>query len=343
MSSQKIIGIVGATGVVGQTAIDLLRTEDFKFEIAKLKLYASKKSSGKLVSFNGLNVLIEVPTLKSLEECDAVLFASEASVSEKFIPELSKKGIYCIDKSSAFRMDATVPLMVPEVNENIFKQDSNLNSYIIASPNCVAIPLSVVADVVNKAFNLQKMIVSTYQSVSGTGSAAIDVLLQESKDFFTKHDLTSQKSSVYPKSIAFNVIPFIESLDEEGHTGEEVKIREETKKILHNSQLKIDVTSVRVPSLVGHAMSVVFETKNSFDAEALTAALKKVKGIQVAKPNEYMTPREVHGKNKIFVSRIRKSDVFQNGFTLWIACDNLRKGAALNALQIIETVLTKKQ
>lgn len=333
----KTIGIVGVTGLVGKTALDLLQTETFKFSVEKLKLYASKNSVGKVMAFNGNNIAIETPTLDSLSECDAILFASDSSVSKKFIPQLAQKGIFCVDKSSAFRMDPSVPLIVPEINLSKIKQVDGSLSRIIASPNCVAIPLTSVANIVHQMFDLQKMVVSTYQSVSGTGKAAIDVLIKESKDFFTTPDLTSKRSDVYPKSIAYNVIPFIESLDDDGHTAEEIKIRQESKKILHSS-LDVDVTSVRVPTFVGHAMSVVCKTKKPFSKAVFTEALKNAKVIKLTKEKDFITPREVQGKNAIYVSRIRKSEVFDNGLSFWVACDNLRKGAALNALQIIETL-----
>lgn len=340
MKPKKVIGIVGATGMVGQTALELLAMCTFKFDVKTVKLFASKASVGKTINFNGQKITIETPNLTSLLECDAVLFASDADVSRQFIPQLAEKGIFCVDKSSAFRM-ADVPLVVPEVNFAQLSSSHVTSTQIVASPNCVVIPLAVVTNLVAKTFGLKRMIVSTYQSVSGTGRAAIDVLIKESKDFLNAQDLTPDKSSVYPKAIAFNVFPFIESLTNDGDTGEEVKIISEMQKILNMPTLPIDVTSVRVPTFVGHAMSVSYETDKQFDKTNFVELLKKEKAIKLTKESDFITPREVQGKDEIFVSRIRPSHAFKNGVSLWIAADNLRKGAALNALQIMEFLLTR--
>jgi len=342
MKKQLTLGIVGATGVVGQSVLELLKTHKFKFSIKQLKLYASQNSIGKVIQFYDQSITLESPNIASLAKCDVVIFASDAAISRKFIPDLAKKNIVCIDKSSAFRSDPQVPLVVPEVNGSILFTNNNISSYIVASPNCIVIPLAIVANVVKDILGLKTLIVSTYQSVSGTGSGAVDILLKESKEFLNAQDLTCAKSVVYPKSIAFNVIPFVESLDKEGHTGEEKKIKDETKKVLGDSFLSLDVTSVRVPTFVGHAMSVVCETKTKYEKEKILAALKQQKAIKVSTPTNFMTPREVHGKNEVFVSRIRASEAFSGGLSFWIACDNLRKGAALNALQIVEYILTKR-
>lgn len=340
MKSAKTIGIVGVTGVVGQTALELLETYDFKFKIQTLKLFASKASIGKVIVFQGKKIVLEAPNFESLLECDAVLFASDASVARKFIPTLASKGVFCVDKSSEFRTDPNVPLIVPEVNASAMEHKGTFTK-IIASPNCVVIPLTVVANLVEKEFQLKRMILSTYQSVSGSGKAGIDILIKETKEFLNAQDLACKKSDVYPKSIAFNVFPFVESLSAEGDTGEELKIIGETQKILNNSKLPIDVTTVRVPTFSGHAISATFETVKKFDKKHFIEILKKEKSIKLTKESDFISPREVQGTNEVFVSRIRESHAFQNGCSLWIAADNSRKGAALNALQIIEILLTR--
>lgn len=342
MKTKKNIGIVGATGLVGQTAIDLLDQKAFKFEVETLKLYASTDSVGKIINFNGKKIKIEEPNLESLKECDAILFASNSNISKQFIPDLANHGVFCVDKSSAFRMEPNIPLVVPEVNLTaVDPHKTGEYANIIASPNCVVIPLVVVSHLVSKFFGLKRMIVSTYQSVSGSGRAAIDVLMKETKEFLNAQDLTCTKSTVYPKSIAFNVFPFVESLSKDGHTGEEIKIVSEMQKILQMPELPIDVTSVRVPTFVGHAMSATFETEKPFDKNLFITALKKEKAIKLIDDPDFITPREVQGTAHVFVSRVRTSQGFQNGVSLWIAADNLRKGAALNGLQIIETLLTR--
>lgn len=339
---EKTIGIVGATGLVGQTAIDLLIQKKFKFDVGKLKLYASEESAGKIIDFNGHKIKIEEPNLNSLKECDAILFASNSNISKQLIPDLATHGVFCVDKSSAFRMEPNVPLIVPEVNiDQIDPQGTGEYVNIVASPNCVVIPLVVVSHFVSKFFGLKRIIVSTYQSVSGSGRAAIDVLMKETKEFLNAQDLTCTKSNVYPKSIAFNVFPFVESLSKDGHTGEEIKIVSEMQKILQRPDLPLDVTSVRVPTFVGHAMSATFETDRPFDKNIFKDGLKNTNAIKILTDHDFMTPREVQGTDDIFVSRVRPSTGFQNGVSLWIAADNLRKGAALNGLQIIESLLTR--
>lgn len=342
MKTKKTLGIVGATGLVGQTAVDLLLQKKFKFEVETLKLYASESSVGKVIDFEGKKVKIEAPNLPSLKECDAVLFASNSTLSKTLIPELSNHGVFCVDKSSAFRMDPNVPLVVPEVNLGaIDPHGTGEYATIVSSPNCVVIPLVVTTHLVSKLFGLKRIIISTYQSVSGSGRAAIDILVKETKEFLTAQDLTCKESDVYPKSIAFNVFPFVESLSKDGHTGEEIKIVSEMRKILQMPELPLDVTSVRVPTFVGHAMSATFETEKQFDKMYFINELKKEKSVKISKDTDFFTPREVQGTDEIFLSRIRSSQGFQNGVSLWIAADNLRKGAALNGLQIIESLLTR--
>ena len=355
MTKKEITLGVGVTGVVGQTALDLLNVLDFDFVIKDLKLFASKSSAGKIVTVLNKKYTIEETNLNSLEKCHAVLFATDSSISKEYIPVLANKGILCVDKSSAFRNDPKVPLVIPEVNKHALFSEKNdkIKSYIVASANCVTTPLTVVASPLHKKFHLEKMILATYQSVSGSGKNGLDTLNEETKNFFKNENLKQQPSTTYPKTIAFNVFPFVENLDEQGQTGEESKIIQECKKILEHSTLLTEATSVRVPTFVGHCIAVTFSFKNKFNLDDITQILTNSPGIEVVDVHKntttdedglnpeiefFATARDVQGTNSVFVSRIRKTDVFENGLSLWIACDNLRKGAALNALQIVNCV-----
>jgi aspartate-semialdehyde dehydrogenase len=350
------IGIVGATGAVGQTAIDILENESAFFEIEALRLFASRSSVGKRQSFRkgGLDVSLEVEdtTLESLLSCDVVMFATDSFVALKFVPELAKAGVLCIDKSSAYREDPLVPLVVPEVNAHALLESSLMDFPVVANPNCCATPLAVALGPLHKAFGLKRVIVSTYQSVSGTGKPGMEVLREESKSFFSLQDLSPTPSQVYPKAIAFNVIPFVASLSKEGHTEEETKIILETRKILGLPSLPMGVTSVRVPTFVGHAESVTIEfSSTEFTVAKAKSILSDSPGIclvdewtkatddddELGDVLSYPTPRDVQGKDPVYVGRVRHADVFDFGLSLWICADNLRKGAALNSIQILES------
>lgn len=340
------IGIVGATGVVGQTALDLLADEFSGFKVTKLKLYASRSSAGKIIAFRNSKVTVEEPNLQSMLECHAILFATDASISNEFIPKLAEHGILCVDKSSAFRAHPSVPLVVPEVNGNLLTKEKLSHFPVVASPNCCTIPLVMVLKPLQEKFGLQRAIISTYQSVSGAGKPAIEVLTDEAKNFFINHDLTCGKSDIFPKSIAFNVMPFVAGILENGDTDEELKIIAETRKILNSPSLPLAATSVRVPTFVGHGESVTLEFSTKVTAIQIKETLSQFSGIcvideksalneELSNYGTFVTPREAHGKDEVFVSRVRTTEVFPNGISLWIVCDNLRKGAALNAIQII--------
>ncbi|APJ04122.1 aspartate-semialdehyde dehydrogenase [Silvanigrella aquatica] len=342
------IGIVGATGVVGQTALDLLADEFTDFKVKKLKLYASRASAGKMVTFCNSKITIEEPNLPSMLECNAILFATEASISTEFIPKLAEHGVLCIDKSSAFRAHPSVPLVVPEVNGHLLNPNELKKFPVVASPNCCTIPLVMVLKPLQDKFGLERVILSTYQSVSGAGKPAIDVLTEETKNFFVNQDLTCGKSEIFPKSIAFNVMPYVAGILDNGDTDEESKIISESRKILNSPKLPLAATSVRVPTFVGHGESVTLELSSKVTASQIKETLSEFPGIQIideksAKDEDlgtyglFVTPRETHGKDDVFVSRIRNTDVFQNGISLWIVSDNLRKGAALNAIQVINS------
>ena len=348
----KTLGIVGATGVVGQTLIEIIEHSENLFD--KIKLYASKSSAGKVVTLHKTKITIEETNLNSLLECTVVVFATDSSISQEFIPKLAEKGIFCVDKSSAFRADSRVPLVVPEVNGALILKENFKLFPVVSSPNCCTIPLVMVLKALDDVFSIQKTIVSTYQSVSGAGKPGVDILTQETKHFFNAHDLSCQKSTIFPKSIAFNVMPFVASILDNGDTDEESKIMFETKKVLNKPNFAIAATSVRVPTFVGHGESVTLQLGKHFDVIEVIETLTKFPGLRVVDEKkreqtfitpkddednlfeDFVTPREAHGRDEVFISRIRKCEVFENGLSLWIVSDNLRKGAALNAWQIIQ-------
>lgn len=355
------IGIVGATGVVGQTALDVLADTFKGFSVKKIRVFASRSSIGKKLPFATKQLTIEETTLESLAACDAVLFASDAEVSKQYIPQLASLGVLCVDKSSAYREHPEVPLVVPEVNAHRLAPDALVGFPVVANPNCCATPLVVALKPLHAAFGIKRVIVSTYQSVSGAGKPGMEVLDEEARAFFMSEDLGDKPSPVFPKQIAFNVMPFVASILPSGDTDEEAKIIAETRKILELPDLKIAATSVRVPTFVGHAESVSVELSTQVTVAQVRALLTGAPGIEfideyklkanVQNNDEvdddidddtesvtlFATPRDVQGKDPVFVSRVRGTTVFDGcGISLWICADNLRKGAALNAIQIID-------
>lgn len=346
------LGIVGATGVVGQTALDILADGQLSFPLKSVRVFASPASVGKRLSLGSQNLVVEATEADALAQCDAVLFASESDISKRFIPALVERGILCVDKSSAFRDDPAVPLVVPEVNGALLKKDAISKKTLVANPNCCTTPLVMVLDVIRKNFGLKRVIVSTYQSVSGAGKPGLEVLEEESRQFFQVQDLSVKSSRAFPKSIAFNVMPFVAKILPNGDTDEESKIIFETRKILALPDLPVEATSVRVPTFVGHAESVTVETDRPVDVALLEKLLAAAEGIAVvanenpapaADPESapdvafFPTPREVQGRDEVLVGRVRTAKVFANGVSLWMVSDNLRKGAALNALQVVES------
>ncbi|MEN9530747.1 MAG: hypothetical protein RI932_2620 [Pseudomonadota bacterium] len=348
------LGIVGATGVVGQTALDILGDGSLELQVKEVRAFASSASVGKRLSWGSRPVTVEATELDSLLQCDAVLFASEAEISKRFIPELTARGVLCVDKSSAFREDTAVPLVVPEVNGKLLKSAELKKRPLVANPNCCTTPLVMVLDVLRREFGLKRVIVSTYQSVSGAGKPGLEVLEEEARQFFTAQDLSVKASRAFPKSIAFNVMPFVAKILPNGDTDEEQKIIFETRKILDLPELPVEATSVRVPTFVGHAESVTVETEKPVDLSKLETLIASSKGMMCI-PNVnpgtssagtdsedtpdvafFPTPRESQGRDEVLVGRLRTAKVFAHGVSLWLVSDNLRKGAALNALQVVE-------
>jgi len=335
------VAVMGATGAVGQQIIKTL--EKRNFPISKLTLLSSARSAGKEILFNNKVITVEEAVPESFEGVDIALFSAGGSISEKFAPEAVKRGAIVIDNTSAFRMNPEVPLVVPEVNEDALLGHNG----IIANPNCSTIQMVAALEPIKEAFGLNKVVVSTYQAVSGAGSAAINELNEQTNAILNNEEL---KPAVLPVSsmdkhyqIAFNVIPQIDKFTENGFTFEEMKMINETKKIMGMPELKVAATCVRLPVETGHSESVYIElgTKD-IQVEDIKHILSNARGITLQDEPEaqlYPMPAMAVGKDDVFVGRIRKDLDEETGFHMWIVSDNLLKGAALNTIQIAESLI----
>jgi aspartate-semialdehyde dehydrogenase len=327
------VAVVGATGNVGRELLNILAERQFPLdEIAAL---ASSRSTGDTIDFGETG---ETLTVKNLEHFDfsgwdMALFAAGSAVSKIHAPRAAEAGCTVIDNSSLFRMDPDVPLIVPEVNSDAIAGYARKN--IIANPNCSTAQLVVALKPLHDAATIRRVVVATYQSVSGTGKAAMDELFEQSRNIFVGDPTEPQ---VYPKQIAFNVIPHAGDFLEDGSTTEEWKMVVETKKIL-DPAIKVSATCVRVPVFVGHSEAVNIEFENEISADEARSILREAPGVIVVDKREaggYVTPVECVGDFATYVSRIREDSTVENGLSLWVVSDNLRKGAALNAVQIAE-------
>ncbi len=324
------VAIVGATGAVGQELISILEERNFKLD--SLKLLASKRSAGKKVKFRGENLTIEELTHDSFQGIDIVFSSAGAAISQEFLPSAVKAGAVCIDNTSFYRMDPNVPLVVPEVNP----EDIKLHHGIIANPNCTTIMMVVVLNPIEKISHIKKIHISSYQSASGAGAVAMEELKQQYKDILETGSTTHV--SKFPHQLAYNVIPQIDKMTENDYTKEEMKMFNETRKIMH-SDVRTSATCVRVSSLRSHSESVWFETERPVSVEEIRNALKNAPGVTLKDdPQNYVYPMplESAGKDNVFVGRIRKDLADDNSNTLWLTGDQIRKGAALNAVQIGE-------
>lgn len=334
---QYVVAVVGATGAVGNEMIAILEQRNFPAE--KLRLFASERSIGKALDFHGKPISIELLAEDVFEGIDIALFSAGGDRSRQFAPAAAKAGCVVIDNSSAFRMDPQVPLVVPEVNP----MDIMSHRGIIANPNCSTIQMVVVLKPIHDAATIKRVVVTTFQSVSGTGKKAMDELMQQTTDL-----LNSKKTNpvVYPHQIAFNCLPHIDQFLDGGYTKEEIKMVNETKKILGDDSVKVTATTVRVPVFRSHAEAINIETKKKLSADDARAVLSAAPGIIVfddPEKNIYPLPTLSDGKDEVYVGRIRVDDTIENGLNLWIAADNLRKGAALNAVQIAETLIEQSK
>jgi aspartate-semialdehyde dehydrogenase len=330
------VAIIGATGVVGRELIRIL--EEGPLLITKLKLFASERSAGELLSFRDEDVMVQVLSSAEQIDTDIAFFAAGSKVSKQYIETAAANGTTCIDKSSAFRLDKDVPLIVAGVNSDILKDDSYK---IIASPNCVATPLCQVLSPIEKMAGISQVIAVSLQAVSGAGKEGSDELESQIRDLFNLREIQTE---VFGQRIAFNALPFVparSAIDALGKTEEEAKVIEETKKILTLPKLKMDITCVRVPVFNGHSLAVHIATERPIDFNALNNTLKNSPGIMIVdepKKGIYPTPLMASGQDVTFVGRLRKNTAAKNGISLFLASDNLRTGAALNAARIAEII-----
>jgi len=325
--------IIGATGNVGRKTIEIL--EKSNIQISNLFLVASEKSEGKKIKFKGKEIQIESLKTYDFSKAQITFFAAGGKIAEEWVPKASKKTVV-IDNSKVFRMDKDVPLIVPEVNPNKLSMFKNKN--IIANPNCSTIQMVVALKPLHENFNIKRVIVSTYQSVSGAGKAPMDELISQTKEYLEEKKINSKN---FTKQIAFNLIPHIDEFKDEGYTREEWKMISETKKIL-DPKINLTATCVRVPVMVSHAESLNVEFEKSFDIKKVRDILDKADGCKVVderKNGGYTTPVEAENKNFTFISRIRKDNSRDNALNMWVVSDNLLKGAALNTVQIAERLI----
>jgi len=329
------LAIVGATGNVGRKILEVLEKKNFPID--NLYFVASSKSAGSKLKFKGNE--IEVKNLENFDfsKANITFFSAGGKISEQYVPTAAQESIV-IDNSSFFRMDPDVPLIVPQVNSSDIK---NMKKNIIANPNCSTAQLVIILKPLHDLFKIKRVIISTYQSTSGAGKAPMDELLEQ-----TKFSLENKKivSKNFTKQIAFNAIPHIDTFVDEGYTKEELKMVNETKKIL-DKNIEITATCVRIPVLVSHAESINIEFENEFTIEKIRNALNSAEGCEVIderKDGGYITPLEAEGKNETFISRIRKDNSNNKAVNLWCVSDNLLRGAALNAVEIAEAYIKNK-
>jgi len=331
------VAVAGATGAVGTEMVSIL--EERNFPVANLKLLASTRSAGTKMEFKGKEYAVEVLNDNSFSGVDIGLFSPGGSVSEKFAPVAGKAGCVVIDNTSAFRMDPQVPLVVPEVNAHAIAQYSKKN--IISNPNCSTIQMVVALKPIHDAVRIKRVVVSTYQAVSGTGRRAIKELESQVRAIYNNKEV---EKSVYPHQIAFNCLPHIDVFFDNGYTKEEIKMVNETKKIMEDNSIQVTATTVRVPVFYGHSESVNIETEKKITPDEVRKILSKAPGVVVVdnpKKFEYPLAIDAAGKDETFVGRIREDESIPNGINMWIVSDNIRKGAALNAVQIAEILIQK--
>jgi aspartate-semialdehyde dehydrogenase len=329
------VAVVGATGAVGNEMVKVL--EQRQFPVASLRVLASARSIGKTVEFRGEALKVEELKEDSLKGEEIALFSAGGSVSRHFAPIAGKGGCVVVDNSSAWRMDADVPLVVPEVNPHAVA--GYRNKGIIANPNCSTIQMVVVLKPLHDAATIDRVVVSTYQAVSGTGMKAIRELEEQTRQLLSFQEVAPK---VYPYQIAFNCFPHIGAFLENGYTEEEMKMVNETRKIMEAPEMKVTATTVRVPVFYGHSEAVNIQTRRKLTAKEARVLLFQAPGVRVVdNPGEriYPMPIEAAGTDETLVGRIREDLSVDNGLDLWIAADNIRKGAALNAVQIAELLI----
>jgi aspartate-semialdehyde dehydrogenase len=335
MKSEYHVALAGATGAVGNEMLQIL--EEQEFPVASLKLLASSRSAGKTLDFRGESLHVEELRDDSFEGVDIALFSAGAAASRQFAPAAAESGCVVIDNSSGWRMDPEVPLVVPEVNPHAVADYRRKG--IIANPNCSTIQMVVVLKPIYDAAGIERVVVSTYQAVSGTGKNAIEELTEQTRNLLTFQEVTPE---VYPHRIAFNCFPHIGSFLENGYTEEEMKMVHETHKIMEDPNIRVSATTVRIPVFYGHSEAVNIQTERKLSAKEARVLLFQAPGVRVMdNPDEriYPMPSEAAGINDTLVGRIREDISIENGLDLWIVADNIRKGAALNTVQIAELLI----
>ena len=329
------VAIVGATGLVGQEFIKIL--EQRNFPMASIRLLASDRSAGRKLPVSGQEITVEETLPKSFEGVDIALFSAGAEISRYFSPLAAKAGAVVVDNSSAFRMDASVPLVVPEVNP----EDIKWHNGIIANPNCSTIQMVVALYPLHQVNPIKRIIVDTYQAVSGTGSAATEELRVQTRQVMEGQ---STIPHVYPHQIAFNVLPEIDVFLDDGYTKEERKMLEETRKIMHADDITVSATCARVPVFIGHSEAVHMEFSRPMLPEEAERIIAQAPGVKLLNDNAislYPQPWSAAGTDEVFVGRIRQDNSNPNYLAMWVVADNLRKGAALNTIQIAEEMIDR--
>ena len=332
MNSCKV-AVIGATGAVGQVFLKI--AEERKFPMDALRLCASERSLGKKLKFNGEDIAVELCDEKLLQDVDFAFISASGDVSREIAPMAAKNGAVAIDDSSAFRMDKSVPLVVPEVNA----EDLLTHKGIVSIPNCSTTPLVMTLKPLMRHATVRRVIADTFQSVTGTGTAALQEMQEQSSQILNDE---SVNPSAYPHQIAFNVLPHIEPFQENGYTREEMKMVYETRKILHDDSLMVSATCVRVPVAVSHSESIHIEFDRPITPNQVREILSEEPGVRVVDDpfsDVYPMPIDAAGTDEVLVGRIRRDVSHPNGIALWVVCDNLRKGAALNAIQIAEQMM----
>lgn len=342
------VGVVGATGLVGREMVRMLEKQNFP--VANLRLFASERSRGKTLKFKGKEIVVEELTPSSFKvsspgekpslqaRLDIALFSAGGSISKEYAPLAAQEGVFVIDNSSAWRMDPEVPLVVPEINSHTLSKDKK----IIANPNCSTIQTVVVLAPLHRKARIKRIVVSTYQAVSGAGQKAV-VELEEQVSAIASGKKV--KPMVFPHQIAYNCIPQVDVFLENGYTKEEMKMVNETKKIMEDDSIAITATCVRVPVFRGHSEAVNIETERKITPQEARQILKKIEGVVVVddiSKLKYPLPTKAADSDEIFVGRIREDQSISNGLNMWIVSDNLLKGAALNAVQIGEELINRK-
>ena len=334
MDREPRVAIAGATGLVGRQFISILEERDFP--LSSLRLLASERSEGKVMQVKGQEMVVERLDENSFEGVDIALFSAGSDVSRKFSPMAAASGAVVVDNSKAFRMEENVPLVVPEVNaDDVFRHRG-----IIANPNCSTIQLVVALDPIHRVNPIKRVIVDTYQSVSGAGGAGVQELEGQTRAAVTGEEAGAQKM---PHPIAFNVIPEIDTYLDNGYFNEEWKIVQETRKIMHAPEMAISATAVRVPVYVSHSEAVHLELSAPMDPQEVRDVLTRAPGVQVIDSpaaHEYPLPASAAGTDDVFVGRIRKDVSHPCGIAMWVVADNVRKGAALNTIQIAEVLVS---